>query len=153
MGSSEPTWTNSIKNKNYDLTCGLCDREKETSYHIYAECSEMVLFRARKQKTLGEILRWFSDKSYLMHLYDTNKLEYEELKTMSAHRGHEGQTLPDIGWQTSLTTWTDNGTTMTTGKQRTQDPGDLFRRRAQICSEAATNGVALDREQPSSGQK
>ncbi len=84
-------------NKNYDPTCGLCDREKETSYHIYAECSETVHFRSREQKTPGEILRWFSEKFYLMHLYDNNKLEYEELKTMSAHRGREGQTPPDNG--------------------------------------------------------
>ncbi len=44
-------------NKNYDPICGLCDREKETSYHIYAECSETVQFRSREQKTPGEILR------------------------------------------------------------------------------------------------
>ncbi len=84
-------------NKNYDPTCGLCNRAKETSYHIYAECSETVHFRVKEQKTPGEILRWFSEKFYLKHLYDNNKLEYEELKTMSDHQGREGQIPPDNG--------------------------------------------------------
>ncbi len=85
-------------NKDYDLTCSLCHRGKETSHHIYSECSETVHFRVREQKSPGEILRWFSGKFYLMHLYDTNKLKYEELKTLSNPRGHEGQQLPDNGW-------------------------------------------------------
>ncbi len=38
-------------------------------------------FRNREQKTPGEILRWFSEKFYLIHLYNNNKLTYEELKT------------------------------------------------------------------------
>ncbi len=85
-------------NKNYDPTCGLCDREKETSYHIYAECSETVHFRSREQKSPGEILRWFTEKFYLMHLYNNNILEYEETKfTTINSRGREGQQPPDNG--------------------------------------------------------
>ncbi len=85
-------------NKDYDPTCGLCNRGKETSHHIYAECSETVHFRAREQKSPGEILRWFSGKFYLMHLYDNNKLKYEEIKTLSQDpRGREGQQPPDNG--------------------------------------------------------
>ncbi len=85
-------------NKNYDPTCGLCDRGKETSFHIYAECSETVHFRSREQKTPGGILRWFSEKFYLMHLCNNNKLMYEELNTPSDLGGRRGQQPPDNGW-------------------------------------------------------
>ena len=85
-------------NKNYDPICGLCNRDRETSYHIYAECSETVHYRAREQKSPGEILRWFSEKYYLMHLYDENKVEYDELKTLTQHpEGRDGQQPPDNG--------------------------------------------------------
>ncbi len=84
-------------NKNYDPTCELCDRGRETSYHIYAECGETVHFRSREQKTPGEILRWFSEKFYLMHLYNNNKLTYEELKTTPDPMGRAGQQPPDNG--------------------------------------------------------
>ncbi len=134
-------------NKNYDPTCGLCDRERETSCHIYAEWSKTVHFRAREQKKLGGILRWFWEKFYLMHLYDNNKHEYEELKTMSDHRGREGQMPPDNGWQTSLTTNTGNRTMRT--MDQWEDPVDLIRWQAQIISGETANGVALDWERPS----
>ena len=85
-------------NKDYDPVCGLCDTGRETSFHIYAECNETVHFRAREQKSPGEILRWFSEKHFLMHLYDTNRLDYEELKLRSQHPGgREGQRPPDNG--------------------------------------------------------
>ncbi len=84
-------------NKDYDPTCGLCHREKETSHHIYSNCCETVHFRVKEQKSPGEILRWFSGKFYLMHLYDNNKLKYEDLKTPSIPRGRRGQQPPDNG--------------------------------------------------------
>ncbi len=71
-------------------TCGLCDRDRETSFHIYAKCSETVHFRSREQKTPGGILRWFSERFYIMHLCNNNKLIYEELKTPSDPRGRAG---------------------------------------------------------------
>ncbi len=57
----------------------------------------MVYFRSIEQKTFGGILRCFSEKFYLMNLYDNNKLEYKEVKAMSDHRGREGHTPPDNG--------------------------------------------------------
>ncbi len=98
-------------------------------------------FRAREQKTPEEILRWFSEKFYLMHLYDNNKLEYEEVKAMSDHRRREGQAPPDNGLQTWMRK-TDNRMRRTADQLGRTDPRNLFRRRAQISSAAATNGVA-----------
>ncbi len=54
-------------------------------------------FRSREQKTPGEILRWFSEKFYLMHLYNNNKLTYEEIKTTPDPMGRAGQQPPDNG--------------------------------------------------------
>ncbi len=78
-------------------TCGVCDRERETGLHVYAEGVGTVHFRVKEQKSPGESLRWFSEKFYLRYLYDENKLKYEELKTTPDPMGRAGQQPPDNG--------------------------------------------------------